>query len=97
MAGLLLDPARRVVVDSAGGEHPLTGIEFRLLRFMMEHPDEVLSKTLLSEHVYEEEQLRDSNVIEVYINRLRARFGRQLIETRRGQGYVLPSSPGRRA
>lgn len=74
-----------------GGGEPfaLTGIEFRMLRYMMLHPERVLSKTELSEHVYEEEQLKDSNVIEVYVNRLRQRFGRDFIETRRGQGYRL--------
>jgi DNA-binding response OmpR family regulator len=56
---------------------------------MMSHPDRILSKTELSEHVYEEERITDSNVIEVYINRLRRRFGRDFIETRRGQGYRL--------
>ncbi len=90
--GLTLDPDRQQV--RAGDEEwqPLTGIEFRLLRYLMMNADRVLSKTELSEHVYEEERLRDSNVIEVYINRLRQRFGRGLIETRRGQGYRLPSA-----
>lgn len=67
----------------------LTGIEFRLLRYMMSQPERIFSKTELSEHVYEEEHLKDSNVIEVYINRLRQRFGKTFIETRRGQGYRL--------
>jgi DNA-binding response OmpR family regulator len=49
----------------------------------------VHSKTRLSEHVYEEDQLKDSNVMEVYINRLRQYFGKDFIETRRGQGYQL--------
>ncbi len=67
----------------------LTAIEFRLLRYMMLAPTRFHSKTELSEHVYEEEQLKDSNVIEVYINRLRQYFGKDFIETRRGQGYRL--------
>lgn len=67
----------------------LTAIEFRLLRYLMLHPDRFHSKTELSERVYEEEQLKDSNVIEVYINRLRHYFGKDFIETRRGQGYRL--------
>jgi len=82
-----IDSQQATAPDSA--VHPLTGIEFRLLRYMMAHPNRILSKTELSEHVYEEEQLKDSNVIEVYINRLRQRFGRNFIETRRGQGYRL--------
>jgi len=67
----------------------LTAIEFRLLRYLMLQPDRFHSKTELSERVYEEEQLKDSNVIEVYINRLRHYFGKDFIETRRGQGYRL--------
>jgi len=68
----------------------LTAIEFRLLRYLMTYPGKILSKTVLSEHIYEEEQLRDSNVLEVYINRLRQYFGRDFIKTHRGQGYQLP-------
>ncbi len=79
----------QTLADALGQTHVLSGIEFRLLRYFMSNPGVVLSKTKLSEHVYEEEMLRDSNVIEVYINRLRARLGKQAIRTRRGQGYVF--------
>lgn len=89
IAGLSLDPESQKVRDEAGNETQLTGIEFRLLRHFMLHPEKILSKTELSEHVYEEECVKDSNVIEVYVNRLRQRFGRTLIETLRGQGYRL--------
>lgn len=94
VAGLELDNDLQLVRDRLGVEYPLTGKEFRLLRYMMLNADKVLSKTELSEHVYEEEDLRDSNVIEVYINRLRQRFGKSCILTRRGQGYVMPSHDG---
>jgi DNA-binding response OmpR family regulator len=67
----------------------LTGTEFRLLRYFMRHPGRVLSKTRLAEHVYDFDTERDSNVLEVYINRLRRKFGRELIATRRGQGYIF--------
>ncbi len=90
-AGLELDPDTLVVVDQSGREHSLTGIEFRLLRYLMLNQGQVISKTRLSEHVYEEEQLKDSNVIEVYINRLRQLLGRDCIHTHRGQGYRLGS------
>lgn len=93
VGGLELDNDRQLVRDTNGQEHPLTGREFRLLRYMMLNADKVLSKNELSEHVYEEDDLRDSNVIEVYINRLRQRFGKTCILTRRGQGYVMPSQP----
>lgn len=67
----------------------LTGTEYRLLHYMMLHPDTVLSKTRLTEHVYEYDEDKDSNVIEVYIKRLREKIGKERIQTRRGQGYVF--------
>ncbi|MBA4501820.1 response regulator transcription factor [Marinobacterium marinum] len=91
VGGLQLDMDRQMVDDQQGVSHQLTGTEYRLLRYMMLNADRILSKTELSEHVYEEEHLRDSNVIEVYINRLRQRLGKEVILTRRGQGYCLPS------
>lgn len=87
--GVTLHPDSQGATSAAGEFIPLTGIEFRLLRHFLMNPGRVISKTELSEHAYEEEQLRDSNVIEVYINRLRHQFGRSFIETRRGQGYLL--------
>jgi DNA-binding response OmpR family regulator len=87
--GLVLDEARQLLRTSAGDEHTLTGTEFRLLRYLMQHPNQVLSKAQLTEHVYDYEAGRDSNVIEVYIRRLREKLGPDLIRTRRGQGYVF--------
>lgn len=90
---LRLDEERQCAYLPDGDEIPLTGTEFRLLRYLMTHPDRVLSKGRLTEHIYEEEQDRDSNVLEVYIRRLREKIGRQYIETRRGQGYLFRSGP----
>lgn len=87
--GVTLDTERQQANSADGRTIELTAIEFRLLRYLMQHPQDVHSKTRLSEHVYEEEQQKDSNVIEVYINRLRQYFGKDFIETRRGQGYQL--------
>lgn len=84
--GLALDEAcQRCRKD--GQEIELTAGEFRLLRYFMLHPGQFLSKTQLTEHLYDGETERDSNVIEVHVNRLRGKLGRELIETRRGQGY----------
>lgn len=88
--GFILDLDTQTVLDQKGNSIQLTAIEFRLLRYMMSHPGKILSKSMLTEHVYEEEQIKDSNVIEVYINRLRSHFGRSFIKTYRGQGYKLP-------
>jgi len=67
----------------------LTGIEFRLLRYLMLHPKKVFSSTHLLEHVYDFNDEKESNVIEVYISRLRKKFGKSSICTRRGQGYYF--------
>jgi len=89
---LVLDEERQEVVR--GSERiGLTGTEFRLLRYFMLHPDRVLSKTHLTEHVYDQDFDRDSNLIEVYVRRLRDKIGASSIETRRGQGYVFRSRP----
>ncbi len=84
-----LDQDRQVAIKKGGESIQLTAIEFKLLRYMILNQGKILSKTILSEHVYEEEQLKDSNVIEVYINRLRQLFGKKFISTHRGQGYRL--------
>ncbi len=94
VAGLELDEDTQTVHLIATGEaFGLTGIEFRLLRYFMCHPGQVLSKTRLTEHVYDFDTERDSNVLEVYINRLRRKLGHSLITTRRGQGYVFGPNP----
>jgi len=84
-----LDIDTRTVTMADGKSTRLTAIEFRLLRYLMLNPGKILSKTELSEHVYEEEQIKDSNVIEVYVNRLRSILGKERITTHRGQGYRL--------
>lgn len=88
-ADVTLDVSKQVVTNAEGEVFELTGIEYRLLHYLMMNPNKILSKTELSESIYEEEQLRDSNVIEVYINHLRQMLGKTFIETRRGQGYRL--------
>lgn len=67
----------------------LTGIEFKLLRFFMLHPGQILSKSTLTEQVYDFDSDKDSNVIEVYVNHLRKKLGKHWFETRRGQGYIF--------
>lgn len=93
VGGLHLDEERQSVLRADGVEVQLTGTEFRLLRYLMSHPDRVLSKARLTDHIYEEDHDRDSNVLEVYIRRLRDKIGRDAIETRRGQGYLFRSGP----
>jgi DNA-binding response OmpR family regulator len=86
--GLRLDEDLQRVIMPSGEIQDLTGTEFRLLRYLMLNRGKILSKTRLTEHVYEQDFDRDSNLIEVYIRRLRDKLGKQAIETRRGQGYL---------
>ncbi|MAB97559.1 DNA-binding response regulator [Pseudomonas sp. J237] len=85
-AGLRLDESRQCV-HRGDEEVDLTAAEFRLLRYFMLHPGRILSKSHLADHLYDGESERDSNVIEVHVNHLRRKLGRDAIETRRGQGY----------
>ncbi len=91
---LRLDEARQIAQWQQGDswrDIDLTGIEFRLLRYMMLHPGKILSASRLVEHVYDFNDEKESNVIEVYISRLRRKLSRDVIRTRRGQGYFLDS------
>jgi two-component system response regulator PhoP len=76
-----------------GEEIELTTYEYKVLNYLVMHPDEVVTKTALSEHIYEEDADRDSNVIEVFVGRLRRKLDPDgtlnPIETLRGRGYRL--------
>ncbi len=80
--------------------HPvaLTAFEYRLLHYLMLHAGEVVSKTTLSEHLYDEDADRDSNVLEVLVGRLRRKLDPDgtldPIETLRGRGYRFRCEPG---
>jgi len=87
--GLCLDEDRQTATTPDGTSIALTGTEFRLLRYFLLHPDHILSKTVLTEHVYDFDSDKDSNVIEVYVKRLREKLGKDCIQTRRGQGYIF--------
>ena len=86
---LVLDEEHQQVCPDGDSAISLTGTEFRLLRYFMMNQNKLLSKTRLTEHVYEQDFDRDSNLIEVYVRRLREKIGKERIETRRGQGYVF--------
>jgi DNA-binding response OmpR family regulator len=97
VADLTLDPARRRC-RRAGQEIVLTAREFALLEFLLRRVDDVVSKTDILTHVWDENFDGDTNIVEVYIGYLRrkidAPFGRQTIETVRGAGYRLLSTRG---
>lgn len=67
----------------------LTGLEYRLLSYLMHHQSRVVSRTELVEHLYQQDFDRDSNTIEVFIGRLRRKIPGEIIHTVRGLGYCL--------
>ncbi len=95
--GLKLDEATQSVEQLTGDKNvtiELTGVEFRLLRYMMLQPGHIFSESHLLEHVYDYDSEKESNVIEVYISKLRKKLGKERILTRRGQGYLFnPEKP----
>jgi two-component system response regulator PhoP len=87
---VILDTStQRTYVDER--ELDLTAFEYKVLEYLMLHAGEVISKTVLTEHLYDDESDNDSNVIEVFIRRLRQKLdpdeSLQPIETLRGRGY----------
>lgn len=79
--------ASKATVD--GVTLKLTSHEFRLLSYLMHHMGEVVSRTELVEHMYDQDFDRDSNTIEVFVGRLRKKIGGDVIETVRGLGYRM--------
>jgi two-component system OmpR family response regulator len=86
--GLALDEQQQQV-RLQEQEIALSGSEFRLLRYFMQHPGRLLGKAELEEHLFDAAGELNSNVLEVQVNRLRRKLGRDIIETRRGQGYLF--------
>ena len=92
---LILDVATRRAIHN-GRTIDLTMKEFELLKFLMEHPREVLTREQILENVWGYDFMGESNVIEVYIRYLRLKIEdeshKRLIQTVRGVGYVLRES-----
>ena len=86
--------SQKVTVQGQAVE--LTSYEYKVLEYLMLHPDEVVSKVTLTEHIYDQDFDRDSNVIEVFVGRLRKKIdpdnSYKPIETLRGRGYRLSLS-----
>jgi heavy metal response regulator len=92
IADLTLDPARRTVFRG-DQKIELTTREFALLDYFMRNPERVLTRTMISEHVWDYDFDSETNVIDVYVNYLRKKIDsgrdRKLIHTVRGVGYMM--------
>ena len=102
VAGLVLDPAtRRVtrVIDGASREAKVGPTEFRLLHFLMTHPERVHSRAQLLDRVWGDHVFIEERTVDVHIKRLREALepvgSSALVETVRGAGYRLVMTPGK--
>ncbi|WP_116368043.1 response regulator transcription factor [Parahaliea mediterranea] len=87
-AGIALDPVNRTV--EAGGEAvTLTAREFAILEILIRNAGRFVSRARLEEGIYSWGEEVGSNTVEVYVSRLRKRFGSEAIETMRGVGYRM--------
>jgi|TARA_R110002094_G_scaffold188821_2_gene163911 two-component system OmpR family response regulator len=89
VCGPVLLDTRSGRVSVAGRTLTLTSHEYRVLAYLMHRKGEVVSRTVLTEHIYTQDFDRDSNTIEVFIARLRKKLPEGLIKTERGLGYRL--------
>jgi two-component system OmpR family response regulator len=99
IGSLTLD-TRQMRISVNGTPVNLSPQEYRLVSYLMHHAGRVVPQMELTEHLYAQDFERDSNVIEVLVGRVRRKLGIDLIETRRGFGYIIEapgSAPGREA
>ena len=93
---LVVDPATHMVTR-AGAPVRLTAREFALLEFLARHAGEVITRTRLLDHVWDENYEGSTNIVDVYVSSLRKKleqpFGRPLIRTMRGVGYIMGDEP----
>jgi two-component system, OmpR family, response regulator len=85
---------RQMKVCVRGVPIALSPLEYRVAAYMMLHRGRVVSQQELSENIYGQDDARDSNAIEVLVGRVRKKLGAELIETRRGFGYLVPEQGG---
>jgi two-component system OmpR family response regulator len=80
--------ASKTVMDS-GNAIELTAREYAMLELLAVHAGKLVSRTMIYNHIFDEQDDTLSNLVDVHISHLRKKLGRDFIETRRGQGYIL--------
>lgn len=88
-AGPLRIDLRQMRVSLDGRPLKVTPLEYRLLNYLMHNRGKVIAQEELAENIYFRDQEPDSNAVEVLVGRLRRKIGGDVIETRRGFGYLI--------
>jgi two-component system, OmpR family, response regulator len=88
-AGALALDTRQMQLLARGMPVPLSPLEYRFVAYLIHHRGRVVPAAELIEHLYGDEDARDANALEALVARLRKKLGPEVIETRRGFGYVL--------
>lgn len=83
-----LDMAARSVTRK-GEPVDITAREYALIEFLMVHQGEVVTRTMLYEHLFDEDDSTLSNLLDVHVSNLRKKLGHEFITTRRGHGYCI--------
>ena len=87
-AGIVIDTAKKTVV-SGGQAIVLTAREYAILELLSLRRGEVVTKTQIYDHIFDEHDDTASNLVEVHVSNLRKKLGKDVIETRRGLGYLI--------
>ena len=88
MGDVVLDTAKRTATKS-GEAVVLTGREYAIVELLAHHRGEVVTKTRIYDHIFDENDDSLSNLVEVHVSNVRKKLGKDFIETRRGMGYVI--------
>lgn len=88
LGSVVIDLATQTVTDS-GQPVPLTAREYALVELLALHRGKLVSRTMIYDHIFDEEDDSLSNLVEVHVSHIRKKLGKDFIETRRGQGYIL--------
>ena len=80
-------------VDKSGQPVALTAREYSLVEFLALHRGELVSRSMIYDHLYDEDDDSLSNLVDVHVSNVRKKLGKDFIVTRRGQGYVVDAPP----
>ena len=92
-AGNLVLDTRQMRILIGGEAIQTSPLEYRLIAYLMHHKGRVVPPHELIEHLYGDDDARNANALEALIMRLRKKLGPDVIETRRGFGYMIPDAP----